>query len=100
MGFGQIGQDESFAFRIHKRGSHGLGEDTPALERDIGGAIWDTLHEKYGKGPKVNLRSPDVAVIAEVLGPTTAVGVARRLWHENEVREEKEDRNIPLRVSA
>jgi tRNA(Ser,Leu) C12 N-acetylase TAN1 len=80
IGAAQIGQDESFAFRINKRGSHRLEESTPDLERDIGGAIWNVLHEKYGKEPNVNLRTPDVAVIAEVLGTTTAIGVARRIW--------------------
>jgi tRNA(Ser,Leu) C12 N-acetylase TAN1 len=80
IGAEQIGQDESFAFRVNKRGSHRLEESTPDLERDIGGAIWNALHEKYGKEPNVNLRTPDVAVIAEVLGTTTAVGVARRIW--------------------
>jgi tRNA(Ser,Leu) C12 N-acetylase TAN1 len=81
----QIGQDESFAFRLNKRGSHWLDEETPKLERDIGGAIWEALKEKYGKEPKVNLGSPDVVVIAEVLGPTTAIGVSRKKWRGHEI---------------
>jgi len=86
VGAEQIGQDESFAFRLNKRGSHWLNEETPKLERDIGGAIWKALKEKYGKEPKVNLGSPDVAVIAEVLGPNTAIGVSRKKWRGHEVQ--------------
>lgn len=82
IGATQIGPEESFSFRLHKRGEHGLMEDTSAIEREIGGAIWTALQSKYGKEPKVNLKNPDVTVIAEILGPTTAVGVSRRAWHE------------------
>jgi tRNA(Ser,Leu) C12 N-acetylase TAN1 len=85
IGTGQIGRDEFYAFRVNKRGSHGLADDTPDLERNIGGDIWNALDEKYGKEPYVNLRTPAVAAIAEVLGQTTAVGVARRIWYEHEV---------------
>jgi tRNA(Ser,Leu) C12 N-acetylase TAN1 len=87
VGAEQIGQDESFAFRLNKRGSHWLDDETPKLERDIGGSIWEVLREKYGKEPKVNLTSPDVAVIAEVLGSNTAIGISRKNWrgHETEI---------------
>jgi tRNA(Ser,Leu) C12 N-acetylase TAN1 len=46
-----IGADETFCFRIHKRGSHGLVEDTPTLECEIGTAIWRAIEQKYGKKP-------------------------------------------------
>jgi len=75
-----IGPDETFCFRIHKRGSHGYSEDTPILEREIGGAIFDALAKRDGKPPKVRLVSPDVTVIAEVMGEWTAVGVIKRSW--------------------
>jgi tRNA(Ser,Leu) C12 N-acetylase TAN1 len=78
----QIGPEESFSFRLHKRGEHRLAQDTSAIEREIGGAIWTALKNKYGKEPKVNLKNPDVTVVAEMLGPTTAVGVSRRAWRE------------------
>jgi hypothetical protein len=52
------------------------------LEQEIGSAIWTALEEKHGAKPSVRLRDPDVAVVAEVLGPTTAVGIARRTWRE------------------
>lgn len=86
-GMEYIGQEESFCFRLHKRGSHGLVEDTPKLEYEIGGDIWEVLEKKYGKKPKVDLRNPDVAVIAEVLGPQTAVGVLRKNWRHGHPEE-------------
>jgi tRNA(Ser,Leu) C12 N-acetylase TAN1 len=30
--------------------------------------------------PQVDLADPDVKVIAEVLGPSTAVGIVRKAW--------------------
>jgi|YNPBryantNP2012_1023418.scaffolds.fasta_scaffold00213_4 tRNA(Ser,Leu) C12 N-acetylase TAN1 len=75
-----IGPDETFCFRIHKRGSHGYSEDTPVLEREIGGAIFDALEKRDGKPPKVRLASPDVTVVAEVMGEWTAVGVIKKSW--------------------
>ena len=82
IGAAQIGPDESFCFRLHKRGAHGLEQDTSTLEREIGGAIWTELEGKYHKKPKVSLKNPDVTVIAEILGPIAAVGVSRRAWRE------------------
>lgn len=80
VGIGHTREDESFCFRLNKRGAHGLDRDTPAIEYEIGGAIWKALHEKYGKSPPVDLKDPDVTVIAEVLGANTAVGVLRKAW--------------------
>lgn len=80
IGAEHIGENESFAFRIVKRGAHWLDTDTPAIEYEIGGAIWVALHEKYGKRPPVNLKDPDVTIIAEVLGADTVVGILRKEW--------------------
>jgi tRNA(Ser,Leu) C12 N-acetylase TAN1 len=79
----QIGPEENFCFRIHKRGAHYLERDTSTIEQEIGGAIGTTLEEKYGAKPSVNLKNPDVTVVAEVLGPITAVGISRRAWREH-----------------
>ncbi len=79
-GVDHIHEDESFCFRLNKRGSHELEKDTPVIEYEIGGAIWVALHAKYGKRPPVNLKDPDVTVIAEVLGEDTVVGVMRKDW--------------------
>lgn len=80
IGLEQIGENESFCFRLNKRGSHGLDEATPEIEYEIGGAIWAALQGKYGKRPLVHLKDPDITVIAEVLGEETAVGVLRKTW--------------------
>lgn len=80
VGREQVGAAESFCFRLHKRGAHYLAQDTLTLEQEIGGAIWAALQEKHGVKPSVRLKSPDVAVVAEVLGPITAVGISRRAW--------------------
>jgi tRNA(Ser,Leu) C12 N-acetylase TAN1 len=82
IGVAEIGPEESFCFRLHKRGTHDLQKDTSKLEQEIGGAIWTALKGKYNKEPKVNLKSPDITVIAEILGPIAAVGISRRLWRE------------------
>ena len=78
----QIGEQESFCFRIHKRGAHFLEQDTLTIEQEIGSAIWIALEEKHAGKPRVNLKNPDVAIVAEVLGPITAVGISRRFWRE------------------
>jgi tRNA(Ser,Leu) C12 N-acetylase TAN1 len=80
IGAERIGMDESFCFRLHKRGDHGLEQDTLTLEQDIGGAIWTALEEKHNKRPKVSLKDPDIKVIAEILGPFAEVGISRRAW--------------------
>ena len=82
VGREQIGKEESFCFRIHKRGAHFLEHDTLTLEQEIGGAIWIALEEKHGAKPSVRLKNPDIAIVAEVLGPITAVGISRRAWRE------------------
>jgi tRNA(Ser,Leu) C12 N-acetylase TAN1 len=82
IGREQISPAESFCFRIHKRGAHYLEHDTLTIEHEIGGAIWIALEEKYGTKPNVKLKNPDVAVVAEVLGPITAVGISRSAWRE------------------
>jgi tRNA(Ser,Leu) C12 N-acetylase TAN1 len=85
VGVEHIGMNEKFCFRIHKRGSHQLDLDTPALEREIGGAIWTALEEKYKKEPAVDLEDPDVMVVAEVLGQNTAIGIVRKSWWANTI---------------
>ena len=80
IGTEHIGKDERFCFRLHKRGAHMLALDTPRLEYEIGGAIWVALQQKHGVKPLVDLKNPDVTVVAEVLGPITAVGVVRKAW--------------------
>ena len=82
VGMQQIAEGESFCFRVHKRGSHRLKDDTPRIERELGGAIWEALHRRDGKPPKVDLTDPDVTVVAEVLGAKTAVGIMRKIWRE------------------
>jgi DNA polymerase-4 len=82
IGRAHVGPGEGFCFRLHKRGTHALVEDSPWLEREIGGAIWSALHERDGKAPRIDLTRPDVTVSAEVLGPRTAVCVRRRAWRE------------------
>ena len=75
--------EKSFCFRLHKRGAHYLEQDTLTIEQEIGGDIWTALEEKHGAQPSVKLKNPDVAIVAEVLGPLTAVGVFRRAWREH-----------------
>jgi tRNA(Ser,Leu) C12 N-acetylase TAN1 len=75
-----IRSEESFCFRLNKRGSHSLDTPTPEIEFEVGGSIHDALAEKYGGKPKVNLEDPDITVVAEVLGPTLEVGIIRKSW--------------------
>ncbi|MBI2999245.1 MAG: hypothetical protein HYY46_12500 [Deltaproteobacteria bacterium] len=82
IGMEGVGPEESFCFRLHKRGAHFLEHDTLTLEQEIGGAIWTALKEKHRVKPNVRLKDPDVAVVAEVLGPLTAVGISRKAWRE------------------
>jgi tRNA(Ser,Leu) C12 N-acetylase TAN1 len=82
IGREHVGSEESFSFRLHKRGAHFLERDTLTLEQEIGGAVWTALEEKHGVKPKVRLKNPDLAIVAEVLGPITAVGIYRRAWRE------------------
>jgi tRNA(Ser,Leu) C12 N-acetylase TAN1 len=77
-----VGREESFCFRLHKRGSHSLEKPTPELEYEIGGSIHDALTEKHGKSPKVDLSNPDVTLVAEVLGSMALVGVIRKEWQD------------------
>jgi tRNA(Ser,Leu) C12 N-acetylase TAN1 len=82
VGMQQISQGETFCFRLHKRGEHRLRDDTPRLERELGGALWEALQRRDGKRPKVNLTDPDLTVVAEVLGASTSVGIVRKIWGE------------------
>lgn len=83
LGRHRIRPGESFCFRLHKRGAHGLAETSLALEREIGGAVWTALRERDGKDPRVDLARPDVTLSAEVLGPRTLLCLRRRAWlHE------------------
>lgn len=79
-GVENIGPDETFCFRIHKRGRHGFVDDTRELESEIGGALWQVLEHTHGRPPHVDLEDPDVTVTAEVLGPSTVVGISRKNW--------------------
>jgi len=76
----QVGPSDSFCFRLHKRGVHGMAEESRVLERRIGGAIWEALRERDGTAPRVDLTDADVTVSAELLGPRTVVCVRRRAW--------------------
>lgn len=80
VGLEHVGPRESFCFRLRKRGSHWLQQATPQLETEIGSAIWLALQEHHGSRPTVNLEDPDVLVLAEVLGPRTAIGIVRKSW--------------------
>ena len=80
IGAAQIGSRESFCFRLHKRGAHGLEQNTSKLEQEIGGAIWTALQAKYGEKPKVSLKNPDITITAEILGSVAAVGISREVW--------------------
>jgi tRNA(Ser,Leu) C12 N-acetylase TAN1 len=80
IGTDEIGPDESFCFRLAKRGLHSLQEDTPKLEHEIGSAINSALESKLGKKPHVSLENPDITINAEVLGPITLLGIVRRQW--------------------
>jgi tRNA(Ser,Leu) C12 N-acetylase TAN1 len=76
----EVHEGESFCFRLHKRGSHWLERDTREIEAEVGGAIAEALEEELRRKPTVDLTNPDVTVVAEVLGPTTGVGVFRNSW--------------------
>ncbi|MEW6070410.1 MAG: THUMP domain-containing protein [Candidatus Thermoplasmatota archaeon] len=75
-----VGKEESFCFRVHKRGGHGITKPTPEFEYDVGGTIYEELEKKYGKKPSVNLKNPDIAIVAEVLGKRTLIGIWRGSW--------------------
>lgn len=77
-----IVQNESFCFRIHKRGRHELIRSTPEIEELIGRTIHMALEEKFGKKPRVDLENPDVSIHAEVLGKRTMVGIIRKNWFD------------------
>jgi tRNA(Ser,Leu) C12 N-acetylase TAN1 len=82
VGSERVGPHDSFCFRIAKRGAHRVTADTPDVEAEIGAALFTALEQRHGARPRVDLSHPDVTVIAEVLGPTTAVGVVRKAWRE------------------
>jgi tRNA(Ser,Leu) C12 N-acetylase TAN1 len=82
IGMQQIAEGEPFCFRVHKRGAHWLEEDTPRLEQELGGAIWEALRQRDGKPPKVDLKNPKIMVVAEVLGLKTLVGIVRKTWRD------------------
>jgi tRNA(Ser,Leu) C12 N-acetylase TAN1 len=80
IGEAQIGPDQTFCFRLHRRGSHWIGPDTRTTEREIGQAVADSVQAATGRRPQVDLEAPDVTILAEVIGPTTGVGVHRSAW--------------------
>ncbi|HEY7682003.1 MAG TPA: THUMP domain-containing protein [Gemmatimonadales bacterium] len=82
VGSEQVGPHDSFCFRITKRGAHRVTTPTPDVEAEIGAALVAALERRHGTRPRVDLGHPDVTVIAEVLGPTTAVGIVRKAWRE------------------
>lgn len=79
VGAARVGAGESFGFRLHKRG-RAIDRPSPELEREIGGAVWVALERRDGVRPTVDLAAPDVEITAEVLGPTTVVGIVRKAW--------------------
>jgi tRNA(Ser,Leu) C12 N-acetylase TAN1 len=82
VGLAQVKREETFCFRLRKRGAHLLFAPTPEIEVQIGSALWLALQERDGERPGVELRDPDILVLAEVLGPTTAVGIVRKAWRK------------------
>jgi tRNA(Ser,Leu) C12 N-acetylase TAN1 len=88
--------EETFCFRLKKRGSHFLDKDTPALEYEVGGAIWVALRERDREKPKVDLSDPNVTIVADVLGPVTVIGIERKEWAQSEVK--LEDRATPPKL--
>ena len=75
-----IAKNESFCFRIHKRGRHDIKMPTPQIEERIGREIHLALEEKFGKKPEVDLEKPDISILAEVLGKRTIVGIIKNDW--------------------
>jgi tRNA(Ser,Leu) C12 N-acetylase TAN1 len=73
----QIRPGQTFSFRLYKRGSHWISSDTQTTEREIGEAMAETIEAATGRRPQVDLEAPDIAIVAEVLGPTTGVGIQR-----------------------
>ena len=98
IGTEQIEPKESFSFRLFKRGSHNLQEDTPKIECEIGGAIHDAIQRKTGESPLVRLCEPDVSVSAEVLGPITLVGIVRKKWQAGAAAEAKNAKDSQTQV--
>lgn len=82
-----VAAGRSFCFRIHRRGWKLPGKDAAALEGEIGGAVFDALARRHGVRPTVDLEHPDVAVVAEVLGRRTAVGIVPKAWRETGAQE-------------
>ena len=75
-----VGPAESFAVRLHKRGSHGYVDPAPELEREAGTVVSRAMADRDGHVPHVDLEHPDVTVHVEVLGPRSLVCVARAVW--------------------
>jgi protein-L-isoaspartate(D-aspartate) O-methyltransferase len=75
-----IGPGQTFAVRIHKRGSHGYLEPTLTLERLVGAAVRHSLEERDGIPPRVALEHPDVIIDVEVLGPRSLICLRRGAW--------------------
>lgn len=73
---------ESIATRVHKRGSHGYLQATPELERIVGTAVWEELHQRDGRPPPVDLDDPEVTINVEAFGPWSSVGIVRRSWRD------------------
>jgi tRNA(Ser,Leu) C12 N-acetylase TAN1 len=76
----QVGARQSVCFRIRRRGWIPPGREPRELEREIGAAVLDALERSLGARPRVDLEHPDVTIVAEVLGPETAIGVVLRSW--------------------
>jgi putative pyruvate formate lyase activating enzyme len=93
-----VRSEEKFCFRLKKRGSHFLDKDTPALEYEVGGAIWVALRERDRVEPKVDLSDPDVTIVADVLGPVTVIGIQRKAWAQGATKPEK--RSDPPKLAS
>lgn len=73
---------EPYCFRLNKAGAHWLRDETATAEREIGRSIREALARVREGETRVDLANPDLCIMAEVLGPRTAVGIFRREWHK------------------
>jgi tRNA(Ser,Leu) C12 N-acetylase TAN1 len=95
VGLAYVKPEDTFCFRLRKRGAHLLFTPTPQIEVQIGSALWLALQDRDHERPGVELKDPDVLVLAEVLGPTTAVGIVRKAWRRTPKKSEPERGESP-----
>lgn len=63
----RIQKGQTFAVRMERRGMKGV-LSSREVEREVGGYIWQLLHERWGERPKVNLTDPDWLIAIETVG--------------------------------